>query len=169
MKSQWLNWARFMPSPLVEQMATLGPLGYLGKAPGTVGSVAGAGLFVVVFFHLDMFSYLLLCGLFMWFAIGICGEAEVRLQKRDPGEIILDEFVAMPWVFIGIPVAGLAQPWLAVLLGFILFRVFDIFKPLGIARLQNLPDGTGVVMDDIAAGLAACVCLHILWVSGLFV
>jgi phosphatidylglycerophosphatase A len=54
--------------------------------------------------------------------------------------------------------------WAVLLAGFALFRLFDITKPLGIARLQNLPGGWGVVIDDTAAALAACATLHaVVW------
>lgn len=156
------NWARRIPSPLLERIATLGALGYVKKGPGTVGSIAGIAYYLVFFFYDPPLVQLIFSALAVWFAIGICGEAEVRLQKRDPGEIILDEFVAIPLVFLGIPMAQLPQPWIAVCLGFVLFRFFDILKPLGIARLQHLPGGTGVVLDDVAAALASCFCLHLL-------
>jgi phosphatidylglycerophosphatase A len=52
--------------------------------------------------------------------------------------------------------------WPVVLAGFVLFRIYDIKKPFGISRLQNLPGGIGCVADDLAAALAACVSLHLL-------
>jgi phosphatidylglycerophosphatase A len=51
--------------------------------------------------------------------------------------------------------------WPLILAGFALFRFFDVLKPFGIARLQNLPGGIGCVADDLAAGAASCVCLHL--------
>ncbi len=157
---RWSAFARLIPSPLLENLATLGKLGYVKKGPGTVGSLAGVACYLVLFFRLHPLPYIFLCIVLILFAIAICGEAEYRLQKRDPGEIILDEFVAIPVVFFGIPVASFAQPWVPILLGFVLFRFFDILKPLGISRLQNLPGGQGVVIDDVAAALVSCACLH---------
>jgi phosphatidylglycerophosphatase A len=96
-----------------------------------------------------------------YLAVGICGEAEVRLRKRDPGEIVLDEVIVMPLCFLGwrtLPVV--APTWAVLLAGFALFRLFDIAKPFGIRRLQALPAGWGVVADDVAAALAACATLH---------
>ena len=101
-------------------------------------------------------------------AVAICGEAEERLQKKDPGEVILDEFVAMPLCFLGWPtlIAGAPVPaWAVGLAGFALFRVFDILKPFGIARLQSLRAGLGVVVDDLAAALAAGGVMHLaIWI-----
>ena len=154
------SWTRVLPTTVVVGLATLGPIGRL-KAPGTWGSLAGIGWYTIVFYNLDPVISIVLIGITSFLAVGICGEAEIRLQKRDPGEIVLDEMVAVPICFIGIPVMQFQQPWTIIILGFALFRFFDIVKPLGIKRLQNLPEGTGVVMDDLAAALAACICLHI--------
>lgn len=160
--NEWGRWARVLPSPLVEHIATLGPLGFMTKAPGTIGSVAGMVLYVVFLWGADPLAHLIACALLAFVGIGICTEAERRMQKNDPPEVIYDEFVAMPLVYIGIPMGALSLDWLALLVGFILFRFFDIAKPLGISRLQNLPGGAGVMMDDLAAALASAVCLHLL-------
>ena len=80
--------------------------------------------------------------------------------------IVLDEFVAVPLVFFGMggPEGLIYQHggWPVLLGGFALFRFFDVLKPLGISRLQNLSGGLGCVADDLAAGLASCVVLHLL-------
>ena len=145
------NWPRALPTWLVVGAATLGPIGRLLPAPGTWGSLVGVGAVV-----------LLAAGAVGgWWAVGICGEAEVRLGKQDPGEVILDEFVAMPWCFLGWPaLVGVWPAWVVLALGFGFFRFLDILKPLGIARLQGLPAGWGVVVDDVAAALATCAALH---------
>ncbi|MCX6943233.1 MAG: phosphatidylglycerophosphatase A, partial [Opitutales bacterium] len=73
----------------------------------------------------------------------------------------LDEVVAMPLCFLGWPaLAGSLPVWAVLLAGFALFRFYDILKPLGIRRLQDLPGGWGVVVDDLAAALASCATLH---------
>ena len=163
-------WPRFLPSSVVIACATLGPVGRARRAPGTWGSLAGLAYQLVFFHSLSstvvghvIGGVLILLGL--WFATAICAEAEFRLGKRDPGEVVLDEFVAMPLCFLGWP-AMLVDPitrWPIVvfLAGFACFRFFDILKPLGIRRLQDLPGGLGVVADDVAAALATCVTLHL--------
>ena len=155
------SWTRVLPTSLVINLATLGPLGSL-KAPGTWGTLAGIGWYTMIFYNLDPLISFLIIIFSAYLAIGICGEAENRLQKRDPGEIVLDELVAVPVCFIGIEVFTYTHPWILIASGFALFRFFDILKPLGIKKLQNLPEGTGVVMDDIAAALATCICMHAL-------
>ncbi|MBC2596420.1 phosphatidylglycerophosphatase A [Ruficoccus amylovorans] len=157
-------WVKLLPTSVVVNVATLGPLGTRFKAPGTIGSVAGVVGYTLLFHYAGPLAYLILLALFIYAAIGFCGEAEVRMRKRDPGEVILDEFVAIPVCFIGLQgvIAGLGGwAWTLLLAGFALFRLFDITKPFGISKLQDLPGGYGVVADDIAAAIVTCVLLHI--------
>lgn len=159
-------WTDFLSTPFVVNLATLGPIGRIPKAPGTWGSVAGIGLYAAVFHRAGFLGFIILALLLAYLAIGICDSAEKRLQMRDPGMIVLDEFVAVPLVFFGMGgYNGLLEQhggWPVLLAGFALFRLFDILKPFGISRLQNLPGGIGCVVDDLAAGLASCVCLHLI-------
>jgi phosphatidylglycerophosphatase A len=163
---RYFPWIRFLSTSLVVNFATLGPLGLVKKGPGTIGSLAGIGFYAVSFHHATPLGYLLFSLLTFYLAVAFCDEAEQRLQMRDPGMIILDEFVAMPLVFMGMNGSqGLIVQqggWPVLLAGFVLFRIFDIFKPFGISRLQNLPGGLGCVMDDIAAAIASCMALHVI-------
>ncbi len=152
-----------LPDRFVLTAATLGPIGTRLPAPGTFGSLAGVALAMLYVPFAHPILSLVLTGLLVTFAIPVCGEAEIRLGARDPGEIILDEVVAVPLVFIGIfPLPEATPGWTFILAGFFLFRFFDILKPLGISRLQSLPGGKGVVMDDVAAALAAAIVLNLL-------
>ncbi len=162
-RSPLFIWARVLPAWFVCHLATLGPLGLVRKGPGTVGSVAGIALYAVVFHNLSTVSQLLLITALTLLAVGICDAAEHHFQQRDPGKIILDEFVAVPLVFVGLSAEIMEYGgWPVLLAGFLLFRVFDIFKPFGISRLQNMTGGLGCVVDDTAAALAALACLHVL-------
>ncbi|MGF1530356.1 MAG: phosphatidylglycerophosphatase A [Puniceicoccaceae bacterium] len=152
-----------IPDRIILSLATLGSIGTKLPAPGTFGSVAGLLLALLYLPFLHPLLSLALSILLMFFAVSICHEAEIRIGKRDPGEIILDEAVAMPFVFIGIlPLSSGSPAWPHLLTGFLLFRFFDILKPLGINRLQKLPGGEGIVYDDIAAAIAASIVLHLL-------
>jgi len=157
------SWTRRWPTRFVVNCATLGPLGRRLPAPGTWGSAAGVLYFLVFLIHRGDGTNLLISAIGAYVAVALCGEAEIRLGRTDPGEIILDEFVAMPLCYLGY--TALAPLWsrpTILIAGFLLFRFFDILKPLGIARLQRLPGGWGVVIDDTAAALAACATLHVL-------
>ena len=152
-------------------VATLGPLGTRMGAPGTWGSGAGLLLYSAVLARFNNINHwVLFVGILTTLvlaAIILCTIAEKHLGKKDPGEIILDEFVAMPIVFAGAEASAFKDTatqwvWLWVFVGFVLFRIFDVLKPFGIRRLQNLPGGLGIVVDDLAAAAAACATLHVL-------
>ena len=156
------RWPHALPGPLVVACATLGPLGRRLPAPGTWGSLAGVLYFAVFLQRAGTVGILVASVIGAYLAVGLCGEAEIRLGEKDPGQVVLDEFVVMPLCFLGWrAVSGALPLWAILLAGFALFRFFDIVKPLGIARLQRLPGGWGVVADDVAAALAACATLHL--------
>ncbi len=152
-----------IPRRVILGATTFGPIGQL-KAPGTWGSVVGILLFTLVFAYLPPVPYLLLSLLFIFLAVPLCEEAEIRLGRRDPGCVILDECVAIPICFLGIPFQPGEPAWAWILAGFALFRFFDILKPLGISKLQSLGGGWGVVADDIAAAVASNIVLQIAFV-----
>ncbi len=151
-----------LPDGLVLAIARCGPFGQWGRVPGTNGSVIGVLLYVGLFHPAPIWAQLGMGALLVGLAIAMCGEAERRLQKRDPGEIILDEVAAQPLVFIGLPDFIEGRWWSigVLLLGFLLFRLFDIVKPFGIRELQRLHGGRGIVVDDVAAALAAAAVLQ---------
>jgi phosphatidylglycerophosphatase A len=158
-------WTRSLPTSMVLGWATLGPIGRKLPAPGTWGSVAGL-LYFALFFagRVGIFGNLFFSAIGAYVAVAICGEAELRLRQTDPGMIILDEFVAMPLCFLGwesLPSPLTLRAVILLLAGLGLFRLYDIWKPFGISRLQRLPGGWGVVADDTAAALAACFTLHV--------
>ena len=130
--------------------------GYLPKAPGTWGSLVG----LLLFFLLQKFSlplYLtVLAGLFIVGTFA-AGETEKILDSRDPGIVVIDEIVGMLISLIAIP----AKP-LYLLLGFILFRLFDIVKPFPIRLIdQRFHGGLGIMLDDVVAGIYALAALHV--------
>jgi phosphatidylglycerophosphatase A len=158
-----------LPGKVATAIATLGPLGMRMPAPGTWGSGAGCLLYFLFFArynNLDGWAtYLGLAVAFVVVAIVVCHFAEKHLGVKDPGQIIFDEFAAMPLVFIGAEsfVGGAGNyAWVWFFGGFVLFRLFDIIKPFGIKKLQRLPGGIGIVVDDLAAAAASCVALHLI-------
>lgn len=146
-------------------LATLGPLGQKLPAPGTFGSVAGLAVFGSLVMLAGM-SPLIVSLLFLpLFLLGIplCTKAEKILGKSDPGEIIWDEFTVIPFIFLLIPdkfgAGNQIESFMWLLAGFLIFRFFDILKPLGIKRLQALSGGMGVMIDDFVAALYSCFTL----------
>lgn len=157
-------------SKLILFAATLGPIGQKLPAPGTFGSLSGLVVYWLLVFPGTLEPLIIhsVFGILAFCAIPICGKAEIILDKEDPNEVVLDEFVAQPLVFIGIQWISPTHLFdthalLVLACGFALFRFFDILKPLGIGRLQRIPGGTGVVADDIAAALAAGLLLWLIF------
>ena len=139
-------------------LATWFGLGYLKPAPGTWGSL-GALPFSCVIVHFYGVEGLALATLIL-FGLGLWATArfEFLSQEKDSRMIVIDEVVGQ---WIAVTPALLAPHWIAV--SFLLFRAFDIFKPWPIAAIdRDMKTPLGVMADDIAAGLAAAVCLILL-------
>jgi len=85
-------------------------------------------------------------------------------SDKDPQKIVVDEVMGQLIVFAFVPVT--VSRWLIVV-GFILFRIFDIWKPYPVKAVEGLPNGIGVCADDIVAGVYAGVCLSIIYGVGL--
>ncbi len=157
------RWPRWLPAKGVVAVATLGPLGMRLPAPGTWGSLAGL-LYTLIFFgRVGWVPTLLVTVALSYVAVGLTGEAARLMGKTDPGQVNLDEFIVMPLVFLGWQAGYLTSwpPWAVLGVGFGFFRLYDIAKPFGIARLQRWPGGWGIVADDFAAALVACGSLHL--------
>ena len=82
--------------------------------------------------------------------------------RKDPNFVVIDEVAGQLIALIAVPLA-----WKTFLAGFILFRVFDIIKPPPVRQLEKLPEGTGIVLDDAAAGIYALAVMQLLLRSGL--
>lgn len=150
---------------LLGTLSTLGPLGRKLPAPGTWGSVAGVVFYWFAFQGINTpetwLNFVIWAALLVVVAVPVCEAGEKYLGKTDPGEVNFDEFAVMPVCFAGLGeiIAASANTLYWLLAGFVLFRLFDIFKPLFIKKLQNLKGGWGVVADDFAAAVLTCACL----------
>ena len=156
---------------IIINLATLGPFGKKFPAPGTVGSLIGFLIFGLLLLSAKFsISSIILASIpLILIGIPICTRAEIILEIEDPKSVIWDEFSTIPLVFLFFDESSLENSliqsigWLT--LGFLLFRFFDIAKPLGIRKLQILPKGLGVMVDDIAAAIASAT---ILWLIQTF-
>jgi len=141
---------------LIVLLATGFYSGYLPKAPGTWGSLVGLLLFFMLQDLSLPFYLAVVAGLFVVGSFA-AGETEKILDSRDPGIVVIDEIVGMLIALIAIPVTPLF-----LLLGFILFRFFDIVKPFPIRLIdQRFHGGLGIMLDDVIAGIYTLVVLHI--------
>lgn len=139
--------------------ATLGPIGRIPHAPGTWGSVVATLAAPVVFLPLPgAWRVIVLLALFVGGGL-VATRAEQLLGRKDPGQVVIDEVLGQ-WVVF----APLAAPDAFELgLGFALFRLFDITKPPPVRASEHwLPDGYGVMIDDLLAGLYACLILGVI-------
>ena len=145
-------------------------VGYLPLAPGTWGSMVGVGIYllfgwlenvvslifgaggwtqaqIAAWVHaFNLILFLFFCLLGVWAA----GRSTEMFGNTDPSQAVVDEVIGQLIVFLFIP---FDSHWFYVLSGFLLFRLFDIWKPYPIDSLQNLPAGIGVCADDILAGV----------------
>lgn len=137
----------------------LGIAGLSPKAPGTCGTALACLLAPFLFFPLDyMWRILLLGAIFMLGGLA-ANRAEKLLDKKDPGEVVIDELAGV-WLAM-LPFKA-ASFWL-LLSAFVCFRIFDIAKPWPVHASENwLPGGFGIMIDDIMAGLYAMGCLGVL-------
>jgi phosphatidylglycerophosphatase A len=131
-------------------------IGTVPFAPGTFGSLIG----LPIVFLLSRLNLLLSAScilLFIFFAIGIASAAEKILKQKDPAKIVIDEIAGLMVTLMGMPFnLGTA------IAGFIIFRAFDILKPFPIRALENkVSGGSGVVLDDVLAGIYANLILRL--------
>ena len=149
-----------------ELVATFLGAGRIKPGPGTWGSVLTVLLWALIARQLPS-SYqtpvAILLSLVV-IAIGIPAATAVAraARKKDPQWVVIDETAGQLIALIGVPLA-----WKTFLAGLILFRVFDILKPPPVRQLEHLPEGAGIVMDDVAAGLYALGIVHLLMWLGI--
>ncbi len=138
-------------------------LGRLPVAPATWASAATALLLLPILPRLGLPAFLALTAAVTALAILVCGPAEKTLG-HDAHPIVLDEVAGMMVTMCGVPAFGPAHPpyALALAAGFVLFRVFDIWKPPPVNQAQALPGAFGVVTDDVLAGIYANLVLQLL-------
>ncbi|MEJ2053029.1 MAG: phosphatidylglycerophosphatase A [Calditrichaceae bacterium] len=133
--------------------------GYTPKAPGTAGSLLA--ILIYYFFPLDSVYWLLISMLV--FCAGVWSGTEIEKDKgEDPGLVVVDEMVGQ-WLAVVI----LPHTFVTLLIGFILFRVFDIYKPYPINKSQELKAGWGIMIDDVLAGIYANIVLQLIYLSGI--
>src|SRR5438270_10005283 len=136
-------------------------VGMVGKGGGTVASVVSVGIWAVLArssmseSHLTMVMVALAVFTTL---IGIpAGTIVAReLGKKDPSEVVIDEVAGQAIALIAIPLN-----WKYAIASLILFRAFDIIKPPPVRQLEALPGGTGIMMDDVAAGILALILVQV--------
>jgi phosphatidylglycerophosphatase A len=135
--------------------------GFGRPGPGTWASVATTLLWGALARYADasLLPLLAIATAIGVTAIGIPAATRVAraLGNGDPSQVVIDEVAGQMIAFIAVPLN-----WRCLLAGLILFRVFDITKPFPIRRLERLPEGTGIMLDDVGAGLYALAVMQLL-------
>lgn len=145
-----------MKNQFVEFAATFGYVGRAPKAPGTFGSLAAVPLALLLQMGGDIF-YMVFTLLLAAGAIWVAQAYETQFNAHDPKEIVIDEVVGVLIAFT------MLTSWSALLAAFVLFRLFDIFKPFPVGWAdKKLEGGLGVVADDILAGIMASLIMQVL-------
>lgn len=151
--------------------------GRLHPAPGTWGSIVGVGWLLALACSMSMWIFGIGCALGIAASVWHCGRAERILGTHDPSCVVIDEIAAVPLAWIGVlwmdihwhraPVSPVDPAfwhrWPELILAFVTFRVFDIWKPGWIGKSQRLHGGLGVTADDVLAGLLAAVPVGLLY------
>jgi len=138
---------------ITRNLLTLGPIGYL-KAPGTMATLCTLP-FVYLFDLTGPLPYTIITIILASIAFILITLAN-KCVEHDPCEVVIDEFIGCLFTFIAIKIN-----LKTIFLGFILFRLFDITKPLGIKKIEKLNGASGILFDDIAAGILSNVLLQI--------
>ena len=147
-------------------IATFCGIGRLRPGPGTWASAATVVLWAAIA-HLIPPPLRTPVAIALALLVTLTGiPAATRVARasaaKDPQFVVIDEVAGQLIALVAVPLA-----WKTLLAGFILFRAFDIIKPPPVRRLEKLPEGAGIVLDDVAAGLFAFVGMHLLLHFGL--
>jgi len=159
-----------VPRPRARMWATLVATffgaGRLKPGPGTWGSVATVIVWALISSQIpaEARAWATITAAALVTLIGIPAATQVARASglKDPQFVVIDEVAGQLVALIAVPLA-----WKTFLVGLILFRAFDILKPPPIRRLERLPEGTGIVVDDLGAGLYALAVMHLLLYFGL--
>jgi phosphatidylglycerophosphatase A len=149
-----------------DMLATLMGIGRLRPGPGTWGSAVTVVLWAALAYELPgsvrtpvaigLACLVILAGIPAATRVGRAS------GSKDPQFVVIDEVAGQLITLIAVPLA-----WKTFLAGFILFRGFDIVKPPPVRQLEGLPDGTGIVLDDVGAGMYGLIVMHLLLHFGL--
>jgi phosphatidylglycerophosphatase A len=131
--------------------------GLAAKMPGTFGTLAALPLVVLLSHYASFSVYLIVTILVSIVGIWICGKTAQDMDVHDDSSIVWDEIAGMMITMLAVPLS-----WQTLLIGFVLFRFFDILKPWPISYLdKHVHGGFGIMIDDVLAGLFALGCVHL--------
>lgn len=134
--------------------------GYIPVAPGTAGSLVAMLLYILEYsllgHDLHWSINLIAVAVLIYPSMLICDAGEKFFSNKDPGQVVWDEFIGYFVTMLFLPYS-----WKLAVAGFVVFRFMDIVKPFPAKQLQSLKGGLGILIDDVVAGIYACIVLHI--------
>lgn len=131
-------------------------VGYLPVCPGTFASLAAIGLYALLG-QLNLFVQIVCVCVVFLIGVHTASQAETVLNQKDPSQVVIDEVVGYL-----ITMGFLPFNLIAALIGFFLFRFFDILKPFPVRRFEKIPGGWGIMLDDTIAGIYASLSLRLI-------
>jgi len=133
------------------------------EAPGTIGTLVGLILYLLFVPKISAFWQLVVVVVAIAVAIYVSGWMAEAHNEKDPSIVVADEIVGLFVTYLWLPLAfDSGRPaWSLLIVGFLLFRIFDIWKLWPIRKLETLPGGFGIVLDDVLAGVYANIILQI--------
>lgn len=134
--------------------------GYAPIGPGTAGSLAAIGIAVLLNWRAQAGrgTFAILAAALLLPGIWAAGAVAARMKTEDPGIVVVDEVIGQ-WVTL---LGATALNWKSWLAAFVLFRLFDIWKPFPVRQLEALPGGIGIVADDVMAGLYGALVIFVI-------
>ncbi len=137
-------------------VSTVAYVGFFPIAPGTAGSLAALVPYAaVVWMGMPVVEALLIVAVLL-VGVWAATRSEALLGGKDPGPVVIDEVLGMLVTLAFLPLSAAG-----IVLGFVLFRIYDVIKPYPAGRLEHAPGGWGVMLDDLMAGLYAHVTLRL--------
>ena len=138
--------------------------GYFPYGPGTMGAIFGVGVWLALYFTLSwgalMCATAALVVVFTILGTWSAGIAE-HYWGEDPSRVVMDETVGVWIALLAFPAHPSFPWWAYVVAAFVLFRFFDILKPLGVRKMESIGGGLGIMADDILAGIYSALVIFI--------
>lgn len=137
-------------------VATFFGVGFFPFAPGTLASLVVVFLYRYFLHRLSLPIYAGVLVLLFLAGIATSSHYSSELKQKDPKKIVIDEACGQLLVLFNTP-----GSWFSVLIGFFLFRFFDIIKPFPVKKVESISRGWGIMVDDVVAGVYAAIILNI--------
>jgi len=152
-----------MPTRIADAVSTWFGCGYSPVAPGTAGSAAAIAIAILIERYTGWTppAFAALAVIVSAPAIWAAGETARQAGIKDPQFVVVDEVVGQWLTLAGARALNGKANWIAWLAAFLLFRLFDIWKPFPVRQLESLSGGVGIVADDLMAGLYAALVLFL--------